>query len=84
LLSRLEIHYTPKHGSRLNIAEIELSAMAVQCLAKQRIPSIEELNQNLFQWYMARNYKQKGVDWQFTTDVARVKLKRLYPVLSNI
>jgi len=83
LASHLDIHFTPKHGSWLNIAEIELSAMAVQCLGKRRIPSIEELNQNLFAWQLCRNHGQKSVDWQFTTDDARIKLKKLYPVLSN-
>ena len=81
LAQRLEIHYTPKHGSWLDIAEIELSAMAVQCLGKRRIPTIEELNQNLLIWHTRRNKGQKGVDWHFTTDDARIKLKRLYPVI---
>ena len=81
LAQRLEIHYTPKHGSWLDIAEIELSAMAVQCLGKRRIPTIEELNQNLLIWHTHRNKGQKGVDWHFTADDARIKLKRLYPVI---
>ena len=81
LARRLEMHYTPKHGSWLNIAEIELSAMTVQCLGKRRIPSIEELNRNLYAWHSDRNNSQKGVDWQFTTNDARIKLKRLYPVV---
>ena len=81
LASRLEMHYTPKHGSWLNIAEIELSAMAVQCLGKRRIPTIEGLNQNLLSWHLRRNDRQKSVDWQFTTDDARVKLKSLYPFI---
>ncbi|MCL4517055.1 MAG: IS630 family transposase [Firmicutes bacterium] len=78
LAKRLEIHYTPKHGSWLNIAEIELSAMTRQCLDR-RIASIETLRLELAQWQIARNNHQKGVDWQFTTDTARIKLKRLYP-----
>jgi len=81
LAQRLEIHYTPKHGSWLNIAEIELSAMAVQCLGKRRIPTIEELNQNLLAWHIRRNEGQKGVDWQFTTQDARIKLKNIYPIM---
>jgi len=81
LAQRLEIHFTPKHGSWLNIAEIELSAMTIQCLGKRRIPSIEELNRNLLAWHCNRNENQKGVDWQFTTEDARIKLKRLYPVV---
>ena len=78
LAKRLEIHYTPKHGSWLNIAEIELSVMARQCLGR-RIPSIEQLGQELSVWEEERNLKQNGVDWQFTTTTARTKLKRLYP-----
>jgi hypothetical protein len=81
LAQRLEIHFTPKHGSWLNIAEIELSAMAVQCLGDRRIPSINALNSELLAWHTQRNKDQKGVDWQFTTDAARDKLKRLYPNL---
>ena len=78
LAKRLEVHHTPKHGSWLNIAEIELSAMTRQCLDR-RIPSITSLRQELSEWETVRNRKQKGVDWQFTTDTARIKLKRLYP-----
>ena len=78
LAKRLEIHYTPKHGSWLNIAEIELSAMSKQCLDR-RIASITSLRAELSAWGTARNQNQKGVDWQFTTDSARIKLKRLYP-----
>ena len=80
LAQRLEIHYTPKHGSWLDIAEIELSALAVQCLGNRRIPSIEALNKELSAWETQRNINQKGVDWHFTTADARSKLKRLYPV----
>lgn len=78
LAKRLEIHYRPKHGSWLNIAEIELSVMTSQCLGR-RIPSIPELARELSAWECARNQRQKGVDWQFTTADARIKLKRLYP-----
>ncbi|MCL2123210.1 MAG: transposase, partial [Desulfovibrionaceae bacterium] len=81
LARRLEMHHTPKHGSWLNIAEIELSAMTVQCLGKRRIPTIEILNQNLLIWHSLRNANQKGVDWQFSTEDARTKLKRLYPLV---
>lgn len=81
LAQRLEIHYTPKHGSWLNIAEIELSALGRQCLGKRRIDNLHELNQELRFWYVDRNQKQKGVDWHFTSDEARIKLKRLYPVI---
>jgi len=81
LRQRLEIHYTPKHGSWLNIAENELSAMAAQCLGERRIPDLQTLNGELAAWHTRRNQSQKGVDWQFTTADARIKLKRLYPVL---
>ena len=81
LAQRLEIHYTPKHGSWLNIAEIELSALAAQCLGNRRISSIEALNKELFAWETKRNADQKGVDWHFTTADARSKLKRLYPIV---
>jgi len=81
LASRLEIHYTPKHGSWLNIAEVELSALSIQCLGDRRIPSIKSLNGHLLAWHTTRNAAQKGVDWQFTTDDARIKLKHLYPIV---
>jgi len=81
LAQRLEIHYTPKHGSWLNIAECELSALAAQCLGDRRIPDIDTLNAELMAWHTRRNLNQKGVDWQFTTDDARIKLRRLYPVI---
>ena len=80
LAKRLEIHYTPKHGSWLNIAEIELSVLSKQCLSK-RIDSISKINNALSIWESDRNLSQKGVDWQFTAVDARVKLKRLYPVI---
>ena len=80
LAQRLELHFTPKHGSWLNIAEIELSALAVQCLGKRRIPDIDALNAEMSVWHSERNDSQKGVDWQFTTKDARLKLKRLYPI----
>lgn len=80
LAKRFEFHYTPKHGSWLNIAEIELSALSKQCLGKRRIDNLEELNSELKQWHTDRNKKQKGVDWQFTSEDARGKLKHLYPL----
>ena len=79
LSQKLEIHYTPKHGSWLDIAEIELSALTIQCLDNRRIPNIDALNDVLNKWYCCRNSKQKGVSWQFTTTDARIKLKHLYP-----
>jgi hypothetical protein len=78
LAKRLEIHYTPKHGSWLNMAEIELSVMSKQCLDR-RIDDITKLRKELSAWEVNRNAIQKGVDWQFTAADARIKLKRLYP-----
>ena len=82
LAKRLEIHQTPKHGSWLNMAEIELSALTQQCL-NRRIPDIETLRKETRTWECRRNQKQKGVDWQFTTEDARIKLKRLYPQIQS-
>ena len=76
---RLEIHYTPKHGSWLDIAEIELSALTIQCLLNVRIPTLDDLNRILDAWSQNRNSTQKGVSWHFTTETARVKLAYLYP-----
>jgi len=81
LAQRLEIHYTPIHGSWLNIAEIELSAMAAQCLGQRRIPGLMSMNEELAAWHTQRNQSQKGVDWHFSTKDARIKLKRLYPLI---
>jgi hypothetical protein len=80
LAKRLEIHYTPKHGSWLNIAEIELSSLSNQCLDR-RVDVLDVLNSNMSVWSQRRNSSRKGVDWQFTTADARIKLKRLYPIL---
>ena len=79
LAQRLEIHYTPKHGSWLDMAEIELSALTTQCLLGVRIPDIDALNEELSAWDSARNAGQKGISWQFTKEDARIKLKHLYP-----
>ena len=78
LSRKLEIHYTPKHGSWLNIAEIELSVLSRQCLDR-RIPDQAELRQEVARWTNDRNAAQRTVDWRFTTADARIKLKRLYP-----
>jgi transposase len=78
IVERLEIHYTPKHGSWLNIAEIELSTMAGQCL-NRRIPDRETLEREVAAWEAERNPLGGAVNWRFTTEDARVKLKRLYP-----
>ncbi len=80
LADRLEIHYTPKHGSWLNIAEIELSVLKRQCLAG-RIDCIEKMRTEVAAWNADRNNRQTTVDWQFGTNDARCKLKRLYPKL---
>ena len=78
LSSRLEIVYTPKHGSWLNIAEIELSVFSRQCL-NRRISDIETLRSEAKAWQIYRNQTASRVDWRFTTQDARIKLKRLYP-----
>jgi hypothetical protein len=77
---RLEVHYTPKHGSWLNMAEIELSVLARQCLDR-RIPDQATLQQEVAAWEAERNARGVIADWRFTTDDARIKLKRLYPVV---
>jgi hypothetical protein len=78
LRDRLEIHYTPKHGSWLNVAEIELSLLTRQCL-QRRLNDIQTVRQEATAWYQTRNEKRKSVDWQFRCEDARIKLKRLYP-----
>lgn len=78
LAERLEIHYTPKHGSWLNVAEIELSVLKRQCLAG-RIDCINKLRAETTAWNEDRNNRQAKVDWRFTTKDARIKLKHLYP-----
>ena len=78
LWDRFEFVYTPKHGSWLNVAEVELSVMTRQCL-NRRIDSIDILRDEVAAWQAARDRIQAKVNWQFTTDDARVKLKRLYP-----
>ena len=80
IAKRLEIHYTPKHGSWLNIAEIELNVMTRQCLSR-RISSMEYLQSELSVWENERNHNQAGVNWQFKTKDARIKLTSLYPNL---
>jgi len=79
LAERLEIHYTPKHGSWLNIAECELSVLSRQCLDR-RIPDIATMRLEVAAWAKDRNLRATRVDWQFTTADARIKLKHLYPV----
>ena len=79
LLDKIEIHYTPKHGSWLNIAEIEFAALNRECL-NRRIADRQTLLREIAAWQTARNSKKSKVDWQFKTTEARIKLKRLYPV----
>jgi hypothetical protein len=78
ILEKIEFHYTPKHGSWLNMAEIELSALTRQCLDR-RIADKEFLSTEVSAWETERNEKVVVVNWQFTTEDARIKLKRLYP-----
>jgi hypothetical protein len=80
LYERLEIHYTPKHGSWLNMAEIELSVLTGQCL-NRRIGTKEELAREVAAWERQRNEAAARIDWRFTADKARIKLKKLYPSL---
>lgn len=82
LAKRLEIHYTPVHGSWLNIAEIELSALTKQCL-NRRIGDITMLSREVGAWEKKRNELGKNVDWRFTTKDARIKLRRLYPLIQT-
>lgn len=82
LAERLEIHYTPEHGSWLNMAEIEQSVMARQALGR-RVPDRAAMETVTTAWYEARNGAEGTVDWQFTTEEARIKLKRLYPKLEG-
>jgi hypothetical protein len=80
ILDRLEIHYTPKHGSWLNMAEIELSILSRQCLDR-RIPDQETLKMEIAAWQEQRNAIAQPMEWRFTNEDARVKLKKLYPTL---
>lgn len=82
ILEKLEIHYTPVHGSWLNMAEIELSALARQCLSR-RIATVEELKQQIASWQEHRNASATTINWRFTTEDARIKLKRLYPIVQS-
>jgi len=82
LWDRFEFVYTPKHGSWLNMAEIELNVLISQCLGR-RIDNIEEIKQEVSAWQKHRNNKKAKVNWQFTADDARIKLSRLYPTLDD-
>ena len=82
LWDRFEFVHTPKHGSWLNVAEVELNVMIRQCL-NRRIDSLELLRDEVAAWQASRDRIQAKINWQFTTDDARVKLKRLYPTLDE-
>jgi hypothetical protein len=82
LAERFEFHYTPQHGSWLNRAEIELSVLSRQCLDR-RIGEVGVLRREIEAWQRKRHAASKTMDWQFTTAEARVKLKRLYPVIKT-
>jgi hypothetical protein len=82
ILDRFEFVYTPKYGSWLNMAEIELNVLTGQCL-KRRIDDIEVVSKEVLAWQKYRNNKNAKVNWQFTTEDARIKLSRLYPTLED-
>jgi hypothetical protein len=82
LAERFEVHHTPKHGSWLNIAEIELSALGRQCLDR-RIEDRQALEREVAAWQIDRNERCVGVDWQFTAEDARIKLRHLYPTFQT-
>ena len=78
IADKLEIHHTPKHGSWLDMAEIELGILARQCLSR-RIDNMEQLKDEVAAWQVIRNTAEAKVNWRFTTENARIKLKKLYP-----
>ena len=82
LADKLELHYTPKHGSWLNMAELELGLLAGQCLDR-RLPNRETLEREVAAWVATRNAAIRIIDWRFTTDDARIKLDHLYPVFHD-
>jgi hypothetical protein len=82
LAQRLEIHYTPKHGSWLNIAENELSTLTCQCLSR-RIGTLQEMRTQVNAWKKQRNHTSSCVDWRFTIDRAREKMRRVYPLIGD-
>ena len=82
LIEKLEIHYTPKHGSWLYMAETELSVMTKQCLDR-RIPDVATLRREIAAWERQRNKARSKINWQFTTHDARIKLRKLYPSIQD-
>lgn len=83
ILNKLEWHYTPEHGSWLNMAELELSVLTRQCL-NQRFGDLETLRTEVQAWCQERNQREVRIDWQFTAADARIRLRRLYPVIEDI
>ena len=83
LMQQIEMHYTPKGASWLNMAEIQLSVLAKQCL-KRRIPTIDALTQEVITWVRLRNQQPVPIHWQFTPDMARHKFQRFYPNLAEL
>lgn len=84
LSSKLGIHYTPEHGSWLDIAEIALSVLSHECLGSRRFASMDILEKELKAWEALHNAKPRRIDWQFRTSDARIKLKHLYPDLNSV
>ena len=82
LRDKLEIHYTPKHGSWLNMAEIEINVLVNHGLSK-RIPTMEQIKKEVTAWCKLRNATANKINWRFTSDDARIKLKRLYPLFDT-
>ena len=82
ILAKWDIHYTPRHGSWLNMAEMEFSVLAPQCL-NRRIPDRETLKWEIEAWQKQRNVSSTPVSWRFTTKHARIKLKQFYPIIDN-
>ena len=83
LVRRLEFRYTPKHGSWLNISENELSSLTRQCITGRRIGDLQQLREESQAWAVSSNGKQRGVEWQFKIDDARIKLKSVYPKIKT-
>ena len=82
IAEKIQFHYTPKHGSWLNMAEIELSVLSRGCISR-RIPDQETLKRDICSWQTRRNEQRTSMKWRFRTDDARIKLKRLYPSISD-
>ena len=83
LVCRIDFRYTPKHGSWLNISENELSSLTRQCVAGRRFGDIDQLREETQAWAADSTERQRGVDWQFKIDDARLKLKSVYPKIKN-